>query len=69
MASEAGVPVYTIFTNEHLAQIAAQRIISKTGMREIDGIGESKIKKYGDAVIQLMLAITGEERQQNETGR
>ena len=54
-AGEAGMPVYTIFTNEQLAQIAVQRILSKTGMREIEGIGESRIKKYDDAVIQLIL--------------
>ncbi len=44
-AGETGVPVYTVFTNEQLAQIAIKGILSKTGLREIDGIGESRIKK------------------------
>lgn len=67
-AGEAGMPVYTIFTNEQLAQIAVQRIFSKTGMREIEGIGESRIKKYGDAVIQLMRELTTVKQQPDETG-
>ncbi|MBU4260272.1 MAG: HRDC domain-containing protein [Proteobacteria bacterium] len=67
-ADETGVPLYTIFTNEQLAQIAAQRISSNTGLREIDGIGEARIKKYGDSVIQIMRGMTVEERQQDETG-
>ncbi len=69
IAAETGVPVYTIFTNEQLSQIAVLRIISKTGLREIDGIGESRIKKYGDQVMQLMREIKAKERQQDETGR
>ena len=30
------------------------RIVSKIDMRKIDGIGESRIKKYGDAVTGLI---------------
>ncbi len=61
-AGESGIPVYTIFTNEQLAQIVVQRIVSKSALREIDGIGESRIKKYGDTVIQLMHLVTKEGR-------
>ncbi|MCK9296691.1 MAG: HRDC domain-containing protein [Desulfobulbaceae bacterium] len=68
-ADEAGVPVYTIFTNEQLAQIAARRILSKTGLREIEGVGESRIKKYGDAVLQIMQDMIAGGQTQDETGR
>ncbi len=66
-AGETGMPVYTIFTNEQLAAIATQRITSKTGLREIDGVGESRIKKYGDAVIQFMRELTTAKQQSDET--
>lgn len=68
-AGEDGMPVYTIFTNEQLAQIVVQRTLSKTRLREIDGIGESRIKKYGDTVIQLMSEMTTGVEQKDETGR
>lgn len=53
-AESAGVPVYTIFSNEQLAKIAEGRIESKNGLREIDGIGDSRIEKYGEAIIDLV---------------
>ncbi len=53
-ASEEAVPVYTIFTNEQLARIAEQRIATKTALQEIDGIGEGRIKKYGNDVIKIV---------------
>jgi superfamily II DNA helicase RecQ len=67
-AGQDGVPVYTIFSNEQLAGIAVQRVISKTSLRELEGVGESRVKKYGEAVIQLMCEIKDSEHQSNEAG-
>ena len=53
-AGADGVPVYTVFTNDQLARMVTGRIVSKIDMRTIDGIGESRIKKYGDAVTGLI---------------
>jgi hypothetical protein len=53
-AAREAVPVYTIFTNEQLAAIAEKKITTKAGLEQIDGIGEARIKKYGEAVIQIM---------------
>ena len=38
-AGEAGVSVYTIFTNEQLALIVTGRVYSKTDLRNIEGVG------------------------------
>ncbi len=48
------VPLYTILTNEQLAKIAGQRPVNKKELAEIEGIGESRIVKYGDAVLALV---------------
>ena len=64
-----GVPVYTVFTNEQLAQIVLWRIVSKTDMTKIDRVGESRIKKYGDRVTELMRELTGDKQGLDETGR
>jgi len=53
-AEKAGVPVYTIFTNEQLAMIITRRVNSKTDLRGIEGIGEARVEKYGNAIVQLM---------------
>ncbi len=55
-ATEDGTPVYTIFTNEQLAKIVENRVTSKAGLLEIDGVGEGKISKYGLAVLKVVQA-------------
>lgn len=57
-ADSKGVPVYTVFTNEQLSKIVQHKIGSKKALQEIEGGGEARIKKYGDAVLRLM---TGEK--------
>lgn len=54
IAGKEAVPVYTIFSNEQLAKIAEKRITVKAGLQEIEGIGEARVKKYGDAVIAVV---------------
>lgn len=61
-ADVEAVPVYTIFTNEQLAEIVKRKAKTKSALQEIGGIGEARVKKYGDAVIALMaehIASTG----------
>jgi superfamily II DNA helicase RecQ len=53
-AEKEGIPVYTIFTNEQLAEIARLRVGSKTELGRIEGIGEGRLKKYGDEVLQVL---------------
>lgn len=54
IANSEGVPVYAVFTNEELASIAKLQNISKKSLQSINGIGEKRIEKYGDAVIETL---------------
>ena len=54
VADEEGVPVYTIFTNEQLAQIVENRVESKTDLSKIEGVGESRLAKYSVAVLEIL---------------
>lgn len=54
LAQEEGVPVYTVFTNEQLAEIAKNRIVTKNGLEKVDGIGGARLSKYGDALIRFL---------------
>lgn len=53
-ADGEAIPVYTVFTNEQLAEIVKRKVRTKSALQEIGGIGEARVKKYGDAVIALM---------------
>ena len=65
VAAEEGVPVYTIFTNEQLAGIAEDKARSLADLGKIDGIGDARIAKYGDAVIRLVAAALPETPKKN----
>ena len=62
-AEKDAVPVYAIFTNEHLAAIAQNRIDTLSGLQSIDGIGEARIKKYGHDVIELIKRLSGKNKE------
>jgi superfamily II DNA helicase RecQ len=53
-SEEEAIPVYNIFTNEQLAKIAAKRVMSKSDLQSVEGVGESKVKKYANSVISLI---------------
>ncbi|MDG1173281.1 MAG: HRDC domain-containing protein [Opitutales bacterium] len=57
LAKKEEVPAYAIFTNEQLAELARARPTSPSGLTKIDGIGESRVKKYGT----IFLKVLGEE--------
>ena len=54
VSAQEAVPVYTIFTNEQLALIVEKQITTKAGLQQIEGIGEARIKKYGDTVLKIV---------------
>ncbi len=54
IAQQEAVPVYTVFTNEQLAQMVQRCVTSKVALREIDGIGEARIDKYADRILLIL---------------
>lgn len=56
-AAEAeGIPIYAVFTNEQLAEIARRNVDTLTALGEIDGIGPARLERYGAAVISVVQA-------------
>ncbi|MBF0227293.1 MAG: HRDC domain-containing protein [Desulfobacterales bacterium] len=53
-AEKEGVPVYNLFTNEQLAQIAEHKINTKAALIKLEGVGDARVKKYSDAVIKIV---------------
>lgn len=57
MAEEQGVPPYVIFHDSTLRQVAKAQPTSSEALLAISGIGQSKMEKYGDAVLDLMVEL------------
>ena len=55
VAEKEGVPVYTVFTNEQLAEMVRRRASSKAALKEIDGVGDARVEKYGEAVLGRLI--------------
>lgn len=58
-AEQDGVPVYAVFTNEQLAEMARQRVGAIADLGAIDGIGPARLDRYGAAVLERLQAIAG----------
>jgi ATP-dependent DNA helicase RecQ len=48
------VPAYVIFHNATLRQIAAQPPSSLTELAGISGVGEAKLARYGEEIMELL---------------
>ncbi|QTA79723.1 HRDC domain-containing protein [Desulfonema limicola] len=53
-AAKEGTAVYAVLVNEQMAQIAQNKVTTKAELKKIDKIGEGRIEKYGDAVINIV---------------
>ena len=54
IADAEGVPVYTIFTNDQLAEMVTKKVDSKTEMATIGGVGEAKLAKYAERFLEIL---------------
>ncbi|HET9781231.1 MAG TPA: HRDC domain-containing protein, partial [Candidatus Dormibacteraeota bacterium] len=55
-ARSAGVPAYIVFHDSTLAAIASARPASAAELLRVSGVGESKLRKYGDEILELLRA-------------
>jgi len=54
LADGEGVPAYAVLTNEQLAELVQRRVQSAAALREIAGVGEARVEKYGEAFLRLL---------------
>ncbi len=54
LAQKENVPAYIIFSDATLHELAAFLPIDRADLQQISGFGEVKIKKYGEAFLQLV---------------
>ena len=58
LAAESGVPPYVIFHDSTLREIAEKRPASLAELARVQGVGEAKLKRYGEA---MLAALAGHE--------
>ncbi len=54
IAQTEAVPVYTIFTNEQLAEMVRRQARTRAALESIEGLGEARIEKYGPRVLEFL---------------
>ena len=56
LADKEGVPAYALFTNEQLAEMVQRRVRTVGALREIAGVGEARVDKYGEDFLAILRA-------------
>lgn len=54
LSEKEGVPAYALLTNEQMAKAVTTRVSSTSDLAKISGVGEGKVKKYGDAFVKVL---------------
>ena len=55
-AKEQGVPAYVVFHDATLRQIAAEAPATLTALGTVSGVGETKLAKYGQQILEILNA-------------
>ncbi|MDR2793409.1 MAG: DNA helicase RecQ [Treponema sp.] len=62
VAQEAGVPSYIVFSDAALRDMCRKKPVTKQEFLRISGVGEIKMKKYGDVFTALIMEYTASEK-------
>jgi len=60
-ANEDGLPPYLVFTNEQLTRMVVDRADSLAALGRIQGVGPSRVEKYGKDVLRILHERSGED--------
>lgn len=69
-SKEEKLPAYTILNNAQIAEIVEQKVSTLTELKALSGIGELKIEKYGQDILNTITLThqrTGADRQTGQT--
>nr|WP_221247203.1 DNA helicase RecQ [Gordonia humi] len=58
VAKEAAIPPYTVLSNKALEGIAQTRPTSDEQLLSVNGIGEAKLERYGEAILDVIETFT-----------
>jgi len=67
-AIQDGRPPYVLFTNRQMAEIARLSPRDLASLRKVEGIGDSRIKNFGEEVVLLISSIEEAGVQKEDEG-
>ena len=65
LADERGVPAYIIFSDVSLREMARKYPTNSTEFRRIPGVGEQKLKDFGEAFLSAIRSHSAENHNRN----
>ena len=65
-AKQDGIPPYVICNNRQLAEIIKARPRTMAELGQLDGIGEAKLKNYGNDILALIAGDTVTSQEQSD---
>lgn len=66
LADAAGIPAYSVFSNEQLATMVRRRVRNLDELRQIEGIGARRCEQYGEAMLSVLLDLQRTEDSSDE---
>ncbi|WP_166819932.1 DNA helicase RecQ [Thalassoroseus pseudoceratinae] len=69
LADERGVPAYIVFGDATLRELARQKPTSIEEIQEVKGVGEKKLRDYGDVFTQHIQAYLKNDTDPNRTAK
>ena len=54
LADEQNVPAYVVFSDATLAEMAARQPSTSAALLEVNGVGQTKLERYGDAFLAVI---------------
>jgi len=58
VAKDSGMPPYVIFHDSTLREIAASPPSTLTALSQVNGVGETKLARYGQQILDLLAEAT-----------
>ncbi len=55
IAQADAIPVYTVFTNEQLAEMVRSSAVTKADLENIAGVGDARVAKFGDRFLEFLI--------------
>lgn len=62
IAASSRVPAYVVFTDASLRQMCQKKPTTRSGLMGIPGVGEVKMRRYGEDFLNLIRAYLGEDK-------
>ncbi|MGA1839918.1 MAG: HRDC domain-containing protein [bacterium] len=69
IAEKERLPGYVLFTNEQLARMVQNRATTEEAIAKIPGVGQARIKKYGEPFLRILREVFVNEENQRADGK